>query len=191
MNYPFYFSKFNKVDIKMAIINTKDDVNSDKSSDLISESVQFICPVCKSSKVLKISKSVIKQANNLTSVSIPSGLICKHSFQAFIDKQFKVRGYQKVDFEFNYNPDKIQKDKIHKFSKNDEALFKNLTIKGNSLKYNPNNSIEYKETNQEKKEKRPQKKEMSLEEIYEEFWEFIDGDNLEFKEFIINDSRRH
>ena len=175
----------------MAIINKKEDSNSDKSSDLISESVQFICPVCKSSKVLKISKSVIKQANNLTSVSIPSGLICKHSFQAFVDKQFKVRGYQKVDFEFDYNPNKIQKENIHKFSKNDEELFKNLIIKGNTLNYNPNKSIECKETKQEKKEKRQQKKEMSLEEIYEEFWEFIDGDNLEFKEFIINDSRRH
>ena len=174
----------------MELINTKEDANLDKSSDLISESVQFICPVCKSSKELKISKSVIKQAKSLTTVSIPSGLICKHSFQAFIDKQFKVRGYQKVDFEFDFNPNKVQKDNIHKFLKDDEELFKNLIIKGNSLNYNPNNSIEYKETKQEKEEKHQQKKEMSLEDIYEEFWEFVDDDNLEFKEFIINDSRR-
>ncbi len=175
----------------MAIINKKEDGNSDKSSNLISESVQFICPICKSSKVLKISKSVIKQANSLTSVSIPSGLICKHSFQAFVDKQFKVRGYQKVDFEFDYNPNKVKQEIIHKFYKDNEELFKNLIIKGNNLNYNPNNSKEYKEPKQEKEEKHQQKKEMSLEEIYEEFWEFIDGDNLEFKEFIINDSRRH
>jgi len=37
----------------------------------------------------------------LTTVSIPFGLICNHSFNAFIDKKFKVRGYQKVDFEIS------------------------------------------------------------------------------------------
>ena len=175
----------------MAIINTKDDGSSDMSSDSVSESVQFFCPVCKSNKILKISKSVINQANSLTSVSIPSGLICKHSFQAYVDKQFKVRGYQKVDFEFDYNPDKVKKEVIQKFYKDNEELFKNLKIKGNKLNYNPNTSKKYKEPKQEKEKKPQEKKEMSLEEIYEEFWEFIDGDNLEFKEFIINDSRRH
>ena len=31
---------------------------------------------------------------------------------------------------------------------------------------------------------------MSLKEIYEEFWEFIDDNNIEFQKFIINDTRR-
>ena len=31
---------------------------------------------------------------------------------------------------------------------------------------------------------------MTLEEIYEEFWEFVDEDNPEFQEFIIKDKRR-
>ena len=31
---------------------------------------------------------------------------------------------------------------------------------------------------------------MTLKDIYEEFWEFIDEDNEEFSEFIENDARR-
>ena len=33
-------------------------------------------------------------------------------------------------------------------------------------------------------------KEMTLEEIYEEFWEFISDDNPEFKELVIKDKKR-
>jgi len=31
---------------------------------------------------------------------------------------------------------------------------------------------------------------MTLQKIYEEFWEFIDENNEEFREFILNDARR-
>jgi len=59
------------------------------------------CPICKSKKNLEIPSQIINQSNQLSTVSIPSGLVCKHTFQAFIDKNFKVRGYQKVDFELS------------------------------------------------------------------------------------------
>ncbi len=52
-------------------------------------------------KVLKIPLKIINQSKQLTTVSVPIGLVCKHNFQAFIDKNFKVRGYQKVDFHFS------------------------------------------------------------------------------------------
>lgn len=46
---------------------------------------------------------VINSAKQLTTVSIPSGTVCEeHSFQAFSDKNFIVRGYQSVDFEFSH-----------------------------------------------------------------------------------------
>jgi len=48
-----------------------------------------------------VPSQIINQSNQLSTVSIPSGLVCKHTFQAFIDKNFKVRGYQKVDFELS------------------------------------------------------------------------------------------
>ena len=50
---------------------------------------------------IKRSKKIINQSKQLTTVSIPSGLCCEHGFQAFIDKQFKVKGYQQVDFDFS------------------------------------------------------------------------------------------
>jgi len=57
------------------------------------------CPKCRSRENLKIPNQIINQSKQLTTASVPSGLVCEHSFQAFIDKNFKVRGYQNVDFE--------------------------------------------------------------------------------------------
>jgi hypothetical protein len=49
--------------------------------------------------MLEIPSKIIKENDNVTTISIPSEYICKHSFQAFIDRDFNVRGYQPVDFE--------------------------------------------------------------------------------------------
>ena len=65
-----------------------------------SKEVVIICPDCKEKKKLSIPTKIINQSKQLTTVSIPQNLCCEHSFQAFIDKNFKVRGYQQVDFEF-------------------------------------------------------------------------------------------
>jgi hypothetical protein len=67
-------------------------------------------------------------------------MICEHHFQLFIDKNFAIRGYQKVDFQAN--------------------------------------------------DAKSQKSKMTLEEIYEEFYEFIDDNNSTFIPFIIKDKRR-
>ena len=64
------------------------------------ETIRVVCPTCKERKELKIPSKIINQSKQLTTVSIPSGAVCRHSFQSFVDKNFKVRGYQKVDFEF-------------------------------------------------------------------------------------------
>ena len=64
------------------------------------EEITVVCPTCKARKELKIPTKIINQSKQLTTVSIPSGTVCEHSFQSFVDKNFKVRGYQKVDFEF-------------------------------------------------------------------------------------------
>jgi len=63
--------------------------------------VPMICPECKKGEKLQIPQQIINQSKQLTTVSIPAGVVCEHSFQAFIDKNFKVRGYQKVDFELS------------------------------------------------------------------------------------------
>ncbi len=71
-----------------------DQINSQNEKIL-----KFVCPVCKAEKKLKISKSILSHSSNLTTISIQKNEVCEHHFQAFIDKNFKIRGYQKVDFE--------------------------------------------------------------------------------------------
>ncbi|MFX1455206.1 MAG: hypothetical protein ACFFDB_07490 [Promethearchaeota archaeon] len=75
------------------------DANNTTSEETF-ENIHVVCPTCKSAKNLKIPSKIINQAKQLTTVSIPSGVVCEHSFQSFVDKNFIVRGYQKVDFEF-------------------------------------------------------------------------------------------
>ena len=62
--------------------------------------IKVICPICKASKLINIKKSIIKQSSQLTTISIPEGKVCPHHFQAFVDKNFKVRAYQKIDYTY-------------------------------------------------------------------------------------------
>ncbi|MFX0059106.1 MAG: hypothetical protein ACFE85_12640 [Candidatus Hodarchaeota archaeon] len=113
--------------------------------------VTIMCPICKVKKVINIPNSIISQVRQLTTISIPKDMICKHHFQVFIDKNFNVRGYQKVDFEL---------------SKNKYSNIKNL-INSDSIK-----------------------PDMTLKDIYNEFWEYIDDNNKTFREFILKDKKR-
>ena len=134
------------------------------------------CPICRTKKGVKFPRSIINQAKQLTTVSVTKGLLCGHHFQIFIDKNFKIRGYQKVDFELSpVKKEKMQKSEkdIKKIINNDKDLFDNLILDGNYLEYIP-----------------PDKNKMSLAEIYEEFWDLIDDQNEEFHSFIIKDKRR-
>ena len=157
--------------------------------------VQIICPVCKSEIQLDIPESIINQAKRLTSVSIQKGMLCNHHFQAFIDKNFKVRGYQKVDFEVspeNSEPHSTQERKIKAVKQKDDELFNNLIIEGNYIEYLPKEKINNKFLRNPKsnEESKLRERDMTLEEIYDIFWEFIDDDNREFKELIIKDKNR-
>ena len=165
----------------MAITKNRSNVNIANLHEYMK--IQFACPICKSKKVLKVPKSVINQAKQLTTMSIAKGLVCEHQFQAFVDKNFNVRGYQKVDFEFENKKAENQNREFKDFNDSDDDLFENLIIEGNYLEYKPRKSKIQNNNNQKKKE-------MTLKDIYEEFWEFIDDDNEEFSEFIENDVRR-
>jgi hypothetical protein len=70
-------------------------------TELLETIILIVCPKCKQKKQLSVPTKIINQSKQLTTVSIPINLCCEHSFQAFIDKKFKVRGYQQVDFEFS------------------------------------------------------------------------------------------
>ncbi|MHA1458312.1 MAG: hypothetical protein ACTSQR_01455 [Promethearchaeota archaeon] len=151
--------------------------------------VKIDCPVCKASKVMKFPKSVINKARHLTTISLPKGLICDHHFQAFLDKNFAVRGYQKVDFEFESKKDQKKHAGIQLFNGNENELFDHLIVEGNYIKYQP---IAKDNTNIQQKPQECKKLDgkRSLKEIYDEFWEFIDDNNTEFKDFISKDKRR-
>ena len=75
--------------------------NSKIDNEEFLEDILIVCPKCKTNKELKIPRKVVNQSKQLTTISIPSGLCCEHSFQSFVDKNFKIRGYQNVDFEFS------------------------------------------------------------------------------------------
>lgn len=81
----------------MTLTNSSNNKNGD-----FFEEVLIKCPNCKASRKLRVPIKIINQSKQLTTVSIPSGLTCKHSYQAFVDKNNIVRGYQTVDFEFSH-----------------------------------------------------------------------------------------
>jgi len=111
-----------------------------------SKSLSISCPICRSKKIIKIPTSIVDKSKQLTTISIPKGKICNHHFQVFIDKNFIIRGFQKVDYEL-----------------------KEMQLA---------------------KQKLQSDRELTLKEIYDEFWEYISNDNEAFREFISKDRRR-
>jgi len=187
----------------MALTQPTQNANTTSLED--STQIRFICPVCKTAKTLQFPKSVIIKAEGLTTMSIAKGLVCEHHFQAFVDKNCAVRGYQRVDFEFENASVRKNKLNSENLKNNDKDLFENLILEGNYLEYRPkriksdkdNQNNNYRVNNQTKNEKKHQNKQnnsknikMTLQDIYDEFWEFIDDDNELFREFIIRDPRR-
>jgi len=171
--------------------------------------VIFICPICKKKEEVTLPKNAINQTKGLSNLSIHKGLVCKHTFQAYIDKNYKIRGYQKVDFELK-SINNIEKHNTQNLNENDKLL-NNLIIDGNSMEYQPeninqkiNSKIFYRDKNhnnkthtkensstKESNKKLLKIKPKSLEEIYEDFKEFIDEENDYFKVFIQNDESRN
>ena len=74
--------------------------------------------------------------------------------------------------------------------KDDEDLFENHLLDGNYLEYRPKNLQKSKKTAPPRNKEMIRDKKMSIEEIYDEFWEFITDDNPDFQEFILKDKRR-
>ena len=168
----------------MAITEVKKNVNINRSK------VEFICPECKSKKSLEVPKSVIAEAKQLTTMSIARELVCNHQFQAFVDKNFQVRGYQRVDFEIENQENLVNNSIFSNNREDDNELFENLVLEGNYLEYKPKEIQKNIHNNLKDQSINSHKKNMSLEDIYNEFWEFIDDNNERFRVFINKDLRR-
>ena len=150
--------------------------------------IEVICPVCKSKEVIHIPKSVIKNAKQLTTVSVPKGKICQHHFQLFLDKNFSIRGYQKVDFQLNKDDKQNKYDSKNHFV-NSLELYNSKVVDRNKPKSIPRKLDIYKDKKGNDIKTRLKSK-MTLKEIYDEFWEFIDENNETFRKFILKDKRR-
>ncbi|TXT67466.1 MAG: hypothetical protein BAJALOKI1v1_90038 [Promethearchaeota archaeon] len=102
----------------------------------MSEYVMIKCPICHMEKKVEIPTNLIDEAAHLTAVLIPKSIVCEHTFHAFVDKNFAVRGYQKTDFELPIN---IQEEKIEETTLLESELndFENLkwNISPKNLKY--------------------------------------------------------
>ena len=155
-----------------------------------SAKIQFICPVCKSEKALDFPKSVITNAKGLTTMSIAKGLVCEHQFQAFVDKNKMVRGYQRVDFEFETTRPKKKKSQVKVSKVDDKHLFENLILEGDYLEYRPIQKVDHDSKEKQNSNHSSENIKLTLKEIYDEFWEFIDEDNSVFQDYIKNDIRK-
>jgi hypothetical protein len=154
---------------------------------------QVICPICKTSDVIGIPESRLKKTSPLTTISIHKGLICPHHFQFFLDKSFRIRGYQKVDLELQEksttklrNGIKIYNDSKKESTNNTQNLF----IDGDKLNSTTICCDAKKKIEGPRIKIETESKVMNYKEIYEEFWEFIDETNEIFLSYIKRDKRR-
>lgn len=155
--------------------------------------IQVICPICKTRDIVGIPRSRLNTNSQLTTISIHKDLICPHHFQFFMDNNFQIRGYQKVDLELNQENSKNLRNGVKafkQFENESDDLFKKLILDDNIVKYQPLNSDTIAERSSSQPESVSKGKKMTSKEIYEEFWEFIEDNNENFLEFIIKDNRR-
>ncbi len=155
--------------------------------------IQVICPICKTRDIIGIPVIRQNERTHLTTISIHKGLICPHHFQIFVDKNLQIRGYQKVDLELHQENTKKLWNGVKAFNENENEnnhFFEKVTLEGNIVKYKPLSSVIINKIRDKKQKVLPKSKKVVLKEIYEEFWEFIDDENKDFIEFIINDKRR-
>jgi len=80
------------------------------NQEIEKKQIRVICPTCKANKKIFVPKSIVKQAENVVTFSIPNNLVCNHQFQIFVDKDFAIRGYQRVDYEVDSYMDRIIKE---------------------------------------------------------------------------------
>ncbi|MFW9989510.1 MAG: hypothetical protein ACFFC3_12720 [Candidatus Odinarchaeota archaeon] len=155
--------------------------------------IQVICPICKTRDLVGIPRSQLNKKSQLTTISIQKGLICPHHFQFFLDNQFQIRGYQKVDLELNHENSKKLSNGVKALSQYElesDDLFEKIIYDGDNTEFIPLNSDKNNENNITENNANINNRKMTLKEIYEEFRELIDEENKFFQQFIIKDNKR-
>jgi len=79
-------------------MNDVKTAEDDKSQKVLFENILLRCPKCGTQKKIKVPSKILTQSGMVITIGVPVGLICDHSFQAYVDKYSDVRGYHVVDF---------------------------------------------------------------------------------------------
>ncbi|MFX0072826.1 MAG: hypothetical protein ACFFAO_17240, partial [Candidatus Hermodarchaeota archaeon] len=64
--------------------------------------IHVICPICRTQKEIIVPKSIIDKSKGISCITIAPKIVCNHLFQVYLDKNFKVRGYSKSDYEVGF-----------------------------------------------------------------------------------------
>jgi len=92
--------------------------------------LQIRCPSCSKNNFIEVSDDKVKNAaRGLFAVNIEEGIVCEHSFVAYVDKNFVVRDTFKADFQIEL-PDAISEE-ITEVEKDLSDLFETDLIKLN------------------------------------------------------------
>ena len=136
-------SAFSVIKFKSKPKSRKDNFGTQKKEDKFigykegkeetdKKEVKVVCPICNTDFDLKIPKNIINESKQLTTISIPKETGCEHHFQMFVDKNFIVRGYQRVDYEFKM-------EDLHNFQKETVLLKQRMIEDLKKLKKRKNN----------------------------------------------------
>ncbi len=67
---------------------------------VITTAISIICPTCGKKGFIDVNEESIRNSpKGLSAISLTTGLVCQHSFFAYIDRNFSIRDYFTVDFE--------------------------------------------------------------------------------------------
>lgn len=165
-------------------------VKESSLAQFYSKKVRVICPVCKISGEVGVPEEKVLNNNSTTTISVPAGLICEHHFQAFLDRNFAVRGYQRVDVDLA----EIN-NSVNKVAQESEFVFPPLEVSNypqNGATYEDfENCIKELYRKQQAGEFEPiDNKPKTLREIYLDFRVLIPDNNKEFSQFIEKDPYR-
>ncbi|MFX0003934.1 MAG: hypothetical protein ACFE9C_10065 [Candidatus Hodarchaeota archaeon] len=101
-------------------VKIKEDL---KSPEELFKNIQIKCPKCETIRSLKIPINLISQTQNLTTINIPNGMICEHSFQILIDRFFTIKRYHVLDYELQKIEYYQDRDGISVEEKDDDLAY--------------------------------------------------------------------
>lgn len=98
--------------------------------------IMVSCPICRSSQKIEVSYTVINQIQkSLLTINVPKDRICEHNFQFYLDKNFNIRGYQKIDIDIpEEDKQEIELDEIEEIGKEIKELKRLLKEKKKTKK---------------------------------------------------------